>query len=164
MLICFNSNIVYLLSSLGILPHHPDSEKFRGSPVQSHCSFQFPWEILRFTQTKNTTHQHHSRHRENIGRIGSLRVFWVISVIAVFPMKTGDSMFAGFDSQNTSHSFPHYPIWNLWIPGIPIIRSRDDSEKFRGSPISTLLFASQSCLTNKMMWCSRHGISWVPKI
>jgi hypothetical protein len=38
------------------------------------------------------------RHRENIGRIGSLRVFWVFSVIAVFPLKTGDSMFVGFDS------------------------------------------------------------------
>jgi len=41
------------------------------------------------------------RHRENIGRIGSLRVFWQMSVIAVFPKKTGDSMFVGFDSQNT---------------------------------------------------------------
>jgi hypothetical protein len=29
------------------------------------------------------------RHRENIGRIGSLRVFWQLSVIAVFPLKTG---------------------------------------------------------------------------
>jgi len=38
------------------------------------------------------------RHRQNIGRIGSLRVFWQISVIAVFPLKTGDSMFVGFDS------------------------------------------------------------------
>jgi hypothetical protein len=25
-----------------ILPHHPDSEKFRGSSIQSHCSLQFP--------------------------------------------------------------------------------------------------------------------------
>jgi len=41
------------------------------------------------------------RHRENIGRIGSLSVFWQMSVIAVFPLKTGDSMFVGFDSQNT---------------------------------------------------------------
>ena len=39
-----------------------------------------------------------------IGRIGSLRVFWQLSVIAVFPLKTGDSMFVGFDSQNTSCS------------------------------------------------------------
>jgi hypothetical protein len=45
------------------------------------------------------------RHRENIGRIGSLRVFWLMSVIAVFPQKTGDLMFVGFDSQNTSHPF-----------------------------------------------------------
>ena len=45
------------------------------------------------------------RHRENIGRIGSLSVFWQISVIAVFPLKTGDSMFVGFDSQNTSPLF-----------------------------------------------------------
>jgi len=45
---------------------------------------------------------------ENIGRLGSLRVFCEISVIAVFPLKTGDSMFVGFDPQNTSHSFLHY--------------------------------------------------------
>ncbi|SVC85947.1 uncharacterized protein METZ01_LOCUS338801, partial [marine metagenome] len=45
------------------------------------------------------------RHRENIGRIGSLRVLWQMSVITVFPLKTGDSMFVGFDSQNT---FPKY--------------------------------------------------------
>ena len=32
----------------------------------------------------------------------------MISVIAVFPLKTGDLMFVGFDSQNTSYSFPHY--------------------------------------------------------
>ena len=42
----------------------------------------------------------------------------MISVIAVFPQKTGDLMFVGFDSQNTSHSFPHYPNWNLWVPEI----------------------------------------------
>ena len=36
--------------------------------------------------------------------MGALRVFRVISVIAVFPLKTGDSMFVGFDSQNTSHT------------------------------------------------------------
>ena len=47
------------------------------------------------------------RHRENIGRIGSLRVFWQMSVIAVFPQKTGDPMFVGFDSQNSSHSIFH---------------------------------------------------------
>jgi hypothetical protein len=29
------------------------------------------------------------RYRENIGRIGSLRIFWQMSVIAVFPLKTG---------------------------------------------------------------------------
>jgi hypothetical protein len=33
------------------------------------------------------------RHRENIGRIGALRVLWQMSVIAVFPLKTGCSMF-----------------------------------------------------------------------
>ena len=48
------------------------------------------------------------RHRENIRRIGSLRVFWQMSVIAVFPQKTGDLMFVGFDSQNAFHSFPHH--------------------------------------------------------
>ena len=40
----------------------------------------------------------------------------------------GDLMFVGFDSQNTFHSFLHYPNWNLCVPGIPIIRFRDDSE------------------------------------
>ena len=65
---------------------------------------------------------------ENIGGIGSLRVFWQMSVIAVFPLKTGDSMFVGFDSQNTSDSFLQYPDWTLWVPGIPIIKLRDDSE------------------------------------
>ena len=39
----------------------------------------------------------------------------------------------GFDSQNTSHSFPYYPNRNLWVPGIPVIGVRDDSEnKFDG--------------------------------
>jgi hypothetical protein len=61
------------------------------------------------------------RHRENIGRIGSLRVFWQMCVIAIFPLKTGNLMFVGFDSQNTSHSFSNYPNWNLWVPGIPKI-------------------------------------------
>jgi len=50
-----------------------------------------------------------------------------MSVIAVFPLKTGGSMFVGFDSQNTSHSFPDYLNWNLWVPGIPIIRLRGGS-------------------------------------
>ena len=40
----------------------------------------------------------------------------------------GDFMFVGFDSQNTSHSFPHYPNWNLWVWGILLIGFRDDSE------------------------------------
>ena len=52
----------------------------------------------------------------------------MISVIVVFPLKTGDLMFVGFDSQNTFHSFPHYPNSILWVPGIPIIRFIDDSE------------------------------------
>jgi len=30
-------------------------------------------------------------------------------------------MFVGFDSQNTSHCFPHYPNWNLWVWGISLI-------------------------------------------
>ena len=84
-----------------ILPHHPVSEKFRGSSSQSHCSPQFPKETLRFIKPKNPTPQHHSRHRENIGRMGSLSVFCELNVIAVFPLKTGDLMFVGFDSQNT---------------------------------------------------------------
>jgi len=72
------------------------------------------------------------RHRENIGRIGSLKVFWVISVIAVFPRKTWDSMFGGFDSQNTSHSFPHYPNWNMWIPRISRIGLKGWSGEKKG--------------------------------
>ena len=27
----------------------------------------------------------------------------------------------GFDSQNTSYSFPHYPNWNLWVCGILLL-------------------------------------------
>ena len=50
------------------------------------------------------------------------------SVIAVFPLKTGDLMFVGFDSQNTSTDFPHYPNWNLWVGGISLIGFRGDSE------------------------------------
>ena len=55
------------------------------------------------------------RHRENIGRIGSPGVFCEMSVIAAFSLKTGNLMFVGFDSQNTSHSFLHYLNWNLWV-------------------------------------------------
>ena len=44
-----------------------------------------------------------------------------MSVIAVFPLKTGGLMFVGFDSQNISHSFSHYPNRNLWVPEIPVI-------------------------------------------
>ena len=36
-------------------------------------------------------------------------------------------MFVGFDSQNTSHSFPHYPNWNLWVPWISLFGFRGDS-------------------------------------
>jgi len=39
------------------LPHHPDSEKFRGSSSQSHCSPQSPQETLGFIETKNPTPQ-----------------------------------------------------------------------------------------------------------
>ena len=52
----------------------------------------------------------------------------MICVNGVFPQKTGDSMFVGFDSQNTFHSFLGYSNWNLRVSGIPIIRFRDDSE------------------------------------
>ena len=38
-----------------------------------------------------------------------------MSVIVIFPLKTGNLMFVGFDSQNTSHHFSHYPNWNLWV-------------------------------------------------
>ena len=33
-------------------------------------------------------------------------------------------MFVGFDSQNTSHSFPHYPNWNRWVWGISLFGFR----------------------------------------
>jgi len=59
-----------------------------------------------------------------------------MSVIAVFPQKTGDSMFVGFDSQNTSHSFPHYPNWDLWVSGIFLIGFRGWSE--RGGEIAEM--------------------------
>jgi hypothetical protein len=63
--------------------------------------------VLPNSPEKHSNEESHTpttlRHRENIGRIGSLRVFWQMSVIDVFPLKTGDSMFVGFDSQNTSH-------------------------------------------------------------
>ena len=111
-----------------ILPHHPDSDKIKGSSLQSHCSPSFHGEILRLIETKKTTLQHHSRHRENIVRIGSLSVFRVMSVIAVFPQKTGDFMFVGFDSQNTSLSFPDYHNWNLWVWRISLIGLRGWSE------------------------------------
>ena len=42
----------------------------------------------------------------------------MISVIAVFPLKTGNSMFVGFDSQNTSQSFLNYLDWDLWVSEI----------------------------------------------
>jgi hypothetical protein len=58
-------------------------------------------------------------------RIGSLRIFCEMSVIAVFPLKMGDLMFVGFDSQNTSHSFPHYPNWNLGVREISLIGFRE---------------------------------------
>ena len=54
------------------------------------------------------------RIEENSGRIGSLSAFCEMSVITVFPLKTGDLMFVGFDSQNTFYYFPHYPNWNEW--------------------------------------------------
>jgi len=44
------------------------------------------------------------------------------------PLKTGDSMFVGFDSQNTSDTFPHYPNWSLWVWEILLIGFRGDSE------------------------------------
>ena len=87
------------------LPHHPDSEKFRGSSSQSHCSPPFPQETLRFIETENLTPQHHSDIGRTLGELGLYRVFWQMSVIAVFPQKTGNLMFVGFDSQNTFGSF-----------------------------------------------------------
>ena len=56
-----------------------------------------------------------------------------MNVIAVFPLKTRVSMFVGFDSQNTSQSFPHYPNWHLGVSGILLIE-----EKFRGVTVGGL--------------------------
>ncbi len=48
-------------------------------------------------------------------------------------------MFVGFDSQNTSHSFLHYPNWNLWVWEIPLIGFRGWSVKiFPYSPFENL--------------------------
>ena len=55
-----------------------------------------------------------------------------MSVIAAFPLKTGNLMFVGFDSQNTSHSFLHYPDWNLWVLAIHIIGFREWSDGLFG--------------------------------
>ncbi len=47
---------------------------------------------------------------------------------SVFALKTEDLTCDGFGSQNTSHYFLHYPNWNLWVPEIPLIGFRYDSE------------------------------------
>jgi len=57
-----------------MIPHQPDSEKLRELVVEI-TVLPIPQKTLRFTKSKNPTPQQHSRHRENIGRIGSLRVF-----------------------------------------------------------------------------------------
>jgi hypothetical protein len=75
-----------------ILPQHLDSGKFKGFSLHSHFSPQFPRKTPKFIETKNRQIPHTQialRHRENIGRIGSPRVFWQMGVIAVFPQKTG---------------------------------------------------------------------------
>jgi hypothetical protein len=64
-----------MIVSKSNVPYHPDSEKFRGSPSQSHCSLLIP---LRNTEIHSNEESHTPtslRYRENIGRIGSLRVF-----------------------------------------------------------------------------------------
>jgi hypothetical protein len=52
--------------------------------------------------------------------IVSLSVFQQISVIAVFPLKTGNSMFVGFDSQNTFHSVLPFVLGFLCIQFFPL--------------------------------------------
>ena len=59
---------------------------------------------------------------------GFKRIHPVAEVGRYTPGYEGDSMFVGFDSQNTSHSFLHYTNWNLWVLGIPRIWFRDYSE------------------------------------
>jgi hypothetical protein len=56
----------------------------------------------------------------------------VISVIAVFPLKTGDLMFVGFDSQNTSPDFLYSTNWNRCVWLISLIRFRGKSGKKKG--------------------------------
>jgi len=66
------------------------------------------------------------RHRENIGRIGSLKVFWQISVKSYISPENG-----GFDVPWVR--FPkhilHYPDWYLWVFAIPVIGIRGWSLK-----------------------------------
>ena len=68
-----------------------------------------------------------ARYLRSPVRFGSLKVCFRMSVIAVFPLKTGNSMFVGFDSQNTSYFFLHYPNWNLGVCGISPIGLREHS-------------------------------------
>ena len=53
----------------------------------------------------------------------------MISVIAVFPLKTGNLMFVGFYSQNTSYSFQHYSNGNLGVSGVSLIGFRGWAEE-----------------------------------
>jgi hypothetical protein len=65
-----------------------------------------------------------------------------VYVIAVFPLKTGDSMFVGFDSQNTSHSLSHYPNWNLRVWGISLFGVRGWSENLSWKQLDVVVLAS----------------------
>ena len=68
----------------------------------------------------------------NNGTADDFKQNWSVAYFSivrpVFPLKTRDLMFVGFDSQNTSHSFHHYSNENLRVTGVPIIGFRGWSE------------------------------------
>ena len=43
-----------------------------------------------------------------------------------------------FDSQNTSCSVSHYPNWNLWVSGIPVIGFRGWLGTYIRKPVDTI--------------------------
>ncbi len=67
----------------------------------------------------------------------------------VFPLKTGDLMFVGFDSQNTFHSFPHYPNGILWVWGILLIGFREWSGDSNSSFTELLCWSVENDLTSR---------------
>ena len=60
-------------------------------------------------------------------------------------------MFVEFDSKNTSHSFPHYPNWNLWVPGITEIGFREVQRISRGY---NCVICVEICEISRETWVS----------